>query len=265
MLSVPPACQRQRGGIAPHWLAPALDVAPDKGQGWPRGSGQRGVLTCCGASGRPLTTVSRHHPRPWLSSFDERADGGLGHVRAGSALLRPGGAMPQHSGAVAASQPPMDPKPPSGRPPRAQGWRRVLMLLGALLLSLTRCCGALTAGDGARQCRRVAVGTGRAPPRPGSWLRTPQRAQDGALPPLDPHRRSHLGAGPAGPPPRPSPRPREPAVPRALSPQRPGQQMQGGDAAGPNSTCRPGRNALSADGAGRGHDKTGRGAAPTIY
>lgn len=34
---------------------------------------RRGVLTCWRASGRPLTTGSGCRPRPWLSSFEERA------------------------------------------------------------------------------------------------------------------------------------------------------------------------------------------------
>lgn len=116
------------------------------------------------------------------------------------------------------------------------------MLLRASLPPSTRCCGALTAGDGDR------VGAG--PSASSPWEPAAHASESPG--------RGPASAGPS----REVPFRRwacksfslalavtwEPAVPRALSPQRPGQQ--GGDTAGPNSTCPPGSNALWADGRG---------------
>lgn len=162
-------------------------------------------------------------------------------------------------------QPPTGPKPPSGQPPRAPGQQRVPTLLRASPLSSMRCCGALAEGNGDLAALRGG-GRHRAEHRPALGAGSHASESPGRGPCLcrHPRGRSRPGAGPAGPPPRPSPRPWELALPRALSPQRPGQQVQGGDVAGPNSTCWCGSNALSADRLGRGRDGTGREAVPTI-
>lgn len=158
--------------------SPPAGACPGRGtRRWPRAApgvrpGQRqGVLTCCRASGRPLTTGSGRCPRPWLSSCDERADGGLGHAQAGSAVLPPGGAVPQHSGAVAASPAPMDPKPPSRR--KAEGPDAATRLAAALHALLW---GSHRWGRGPGGCRAqrlLALGAGCArlrEPRTGPCL-----------------------------------------------------------------------------------------------
>lgn len=194
-------CPSSLPGARGRRRSPPAGPCPGRGtRRWPRAApgvrpGQRqGVLTCCRASGRPLTTGSGRCPRPWLSSCDERADGGLGHAQAGSAVLSPGGAVRQHSGAVAASPAPMDPKPPSRR--KAEGPDAATRLAAALHALLW---------DSHRWGWGRGWAPGPAPPRPGSRLRTPQRAQDGALPPPDPHGRSRSSAGPVSPSPWPSP------------------------------------------------------------
>lgn len=234
-VSLWPARGRGAASLPTSWPPPRTghQVMAEGGPGG-QARAQRGVFTCCRASGRPLTTGSGRCPRPWLSSCDERADGGLGHAQAGSAVLPPGGAVPQHSGAVAASPAPMDPKPPSRR--KAEG------------------------PDAATRCRPPRAAVGLSPLGTGTRV----GAGPSASSPWEPaaHASESPGRGPAS-----AGRSREvpfrrwacksslalavtwePAVPRALSPQRSGQQ--GGDTVGPNSTCPPGSNALWADGRG---------------